>query len=89
MVIILHYRLYSSFVMWPSDTCATWRDSFVIISYIIHSSEDTLIHIITSHIHTHSHIPRVGARARARAHTHTHTRTRARARKHTPLFVHY
>jgi len=51
----------------PSDACATWRDSFVIISCTIHSSEDTLVHIITSHIHTHSHTPRV------RAHTHTHT----------------
>jgi len=87
MVIILHYRLYSSFVMWPSDTCATWRDSFVIISYIIHSSEDTLIHIITSHIHTHSHIPRVGARARARARTHTHTHARARARANTHHYL--
>jgi len=32
------------------DTCATWRDSFVIISYTIHSSGDTsLLHIITTH----------------------------------------
>jgi len=52
----------------PSDTCATRRDSFVIISCTIHSSGDTLIHII-SHIHTHSHKPR----ACTHIHTHTHT----------------
>jgi len=57
-----------------SNTCATWRDSFVIISCTIHSSGDTLIHIIISHIHTHSHTPR------ARAHTYTHV--------HASLFVH-
>jgi len=54
----------------PSDTCATWRDSFVIISCTIHSSGDILIHIIIPHIHTHLHTPR----ARAYTHTHTHTR---------------
>jgi len=36
---------------------------------MIHSSGDTLIHIITSHIRTHTHY------ARARAHTYTHAHT--------------
>jgi len=69
--------LYSPFAVSPSDMCATWRDNFIIFSCTIHSSGDTLIHIITSHIHTHSHTPS------ARAHTHIRTHT------HTPLFIHY
>jgi len=52
-------------------------ESFVII--LFNSSGDTLIHIITSHIHKHSYTPR--ARAHSNAHTYAHA--------HTPLFVHY
>jgi len=77
VVVILHYKLYSfvmSFVMSSSDTCATWRDSFVIISCTIYSLGDTLIQIIISHIHTHSHT------TSARVYTYMHA--------HHYLYIH-